>query len=211
MDVNVLAVAATFVVMAAVVVKRSVEDRRARRLGGGLIDVRLPGDGSRPDAPAHEGGTRLADAAALMAVPRSALLVGTAAASVAMILAASVALAQSPSAQPEGDVTPTGPVTTVVGTEYAFSGLPESVPAGTTFGFTNQGAELHQLLVVQKNEGVTETWDELMALPEAEANSKVTFIGQLIAGPGKASPDTFTIAEPGRLLRGLLHPPGRDA
>ena len=29
MDVNVLAVAATFVVMAAVVVKRSVEDRRA--------------------------------------------------------------------------------------------------------------------------------------------------------------------------------------
>jgi hypothetical protein len=33
-----------------------------------------------------------------------------------------------------------------------------------------------------------------MALPEAEANSKVTFIGQPIAGPGNASPDTFTIA-----------------
>jgi hypothetical protein len=68
-----------------------------------------------------------------------ARLVGTAVASVAVILTASVALAQSPSGQPESDVTPTGPVTTVVGTEYAFSGLPESVPAGTTFGFTNEG------------------------------------------------------------------------
>ena len=121
-----------------------------------------------------------------------ARLVGAAAALVAVILTANVALAQSPSAQPEGSTTPTGPVATVVATEYMFSGLPETVPAGTTFGFDNQGTELHQFLVVQKNEGVTETWDELMALPEAEANTKVTFIGQLIAGPGKASPDTFT-------------------
>ena len=138
----------------------------------------------------------------------NARLVGPAAASVAMILTANVALAQSPSAQPEGDVTPSGPVTTVVGTEYAFSGLPETVPAGTTFGFDNQGAELHQLLVVQKNEGVTESWDELMALPEAEANSKVTFIGKLIAGPGKASPDTFAIAEPGDYFAVCFIPQG---
>ena len=61
---------------------------------------------------------------------------------------------------------------------------------------------------MQKNEGVTETWDELMALPEAEANSKVTFIGQLIAGPGKASPDTFTIVEPGDYFAVCFIPQG---
>ena len=74
MDLNLLAVAATFVLMAAVVVKRSVEDRRARRLGGGLIEVRLPGDGSRPDESARESGTRLTDAPRVMAAPRSAFM-----------------------------------------------------------------------------------------------------------------------------------------
>lgn len=140
-------------------------------------------------------------------------LVGPAVATLGLILGISAALAQSPSAPPSGGVAPSAPVTTVVGTEYAFTGLPDSVPAGTAFGFDNQGVELHQLLVVRKNEGVTESWDELMTLPDEEANSKVTFIADLIAGPGKVSPGTFAIDEAGDYFavcfipQGAMHDP----
>jgi hypothetical protein len=138
----------------------------------------------------------------------TARLAGPAVAMLALILGEGAALAQSPMPQPSGDVAPSGPVTSVVGTEYAFSGLPDNVPAGTTFAFENQGAELHQFLVVRKKEGVTESWDELLALPEAEANSKVTFIGDLIAGPGKTSPSTFAITEPGDYFAVCFIPQG---
>ena len=139
-------------------------------------------------------------------------LLGAAAASVAILVAASAAVAQDPSGAPASPLASSVPVPgadiTVGGVEYAFTGLPTSVPAGTTFGFDNQGAELHQLLVVQKNEGITETWDELMALPDEEADAKVTFIGMLIAGPGETSPDTFTIDAEGDYFAVCFIPQG---
>jgi hypothetical protein len=107
------------------------------------------------------------------------------------------AAAQSPapaSPGPAGSVIPTSPMAseaagstiTVIGTDYAFGGLPSSVPAGTALAFQNDGAEVHELLVARKNDGVTESWDELLALPDEEVIAKVTILGPLVASPGEA-------------------------
>ena len=61
----------------------------------------------------------------------------------------------------------------VSGTEYSFS-QPGQLKAGrTSIDFTNKGKELHQLILFAKNPGVTETFDEILALPEEEARTKV--------------------------------------
>jgi hypothetical protein len=76
---------------------------------------------------------------------------------------------------------------TVTGHEYAFGDLPTSVPAGTSLAFMNTGQEAHELILARKNDGVTESWDEIIALPEEEAFSKVTVLGPLFANPGEAA------------------------
>jgi plastocyanin len=88
-----------------------------------------------------------------------------------------------------------GPTITVTGYEYAFGNLPVSVPAGTSLAFTNTGAEVHELIVARKNDGVTESWDELIALPEEESLQKVTTLGPLFAAPGE--PATIGIGPTG--------------
>jgi hypothetical protein len=75
----------------------------------------------------------------------------------------------------------------VTGSEYAFGDLPTSVPVGTSLAFMNTGAEAHELLVARKNDGVTESWDELIAMPEEEAFAKVTTLGPLFANPGETA------------------------
>jgi hypothetical protein len=90
----------------------------------------------------------------------------------------------------EESVTPAaadGPVIMVTAYEYGFGDLPTSVPAGTSLGLRNIGAELHEMILVRKNDGVTESWDELLALPEEEAFQKATALGPLFAAPGEAA------------------------
>lgn len=73
----------------------------------------------------------------------------------------------------------------VTATEYAFGGLPNQLEAGrTTIDLTNNGAELHEIVLVSKNAGVTETFDQLLALPEEEALTKVTMRGSTFAAQG---------------------------
>ncbi|HEY8546133.1 MAG TPA: hypothetical protein VIL36_13835, partial [Acidimicrobiales bacterium] len=55
----------------------------------------------------------------------------------------------------------------VTASNYAFDGLPAELPAGTTsFELTNDAAEVHELLLVRKNDGVTLTAEELLAMPQ---------------------------------------------
>ena len=61
---------------------------------------------------------------------------------------------------------------------------------------------------MRKNEGVTESWDELLAMPDEESNSKVTLVGHLIVGPGKASPDAFAVEQEGDYFAVCLIPQG---
>ena len=73
----------------------------------------------------------------------------------------------------------------VTGTEYAYDGVPSEVAAGTVkIRFANEGAELHEAVHLVKKEGVTESWDEILALGEEESRAKVDFVGGGFALPG---------------------------
>jgi hypothetical protein len=84
--------------------------------------------------------------------------------------------------------------------EYSFDTIPTSLPAGrTTFVFTNNGAEIHEMVVFRINDGVTETVDELLALPEDEAFEKVTFTGATFGVQRETDTETFELT-PGRYV-----------
>jgi hypothetical protein len=60
---------------------------------------------------------------------------------------------------------------------YAFGGVPQELKRGaTSFELTNNGTEHHEMVIFRKNDGTTETFDELLALPEDQAETKVTFV-----------------------------------
>jgi hypothetical protein len=101
------------------------------------------------------------------------------------------------------------PVTAV---DFAFEDLPAELPAGTTsFELTNDGPEVHQLLVVRRNEGTTQPVEELLALPEEEVGALITDVAD--AGPVVAGDTAYDIAEltPGDYLAVCFIPTGMTA
>jgi hypothetical protein len=73
----------------------------------------------------------------------------------------------------------------VTAVDYAFEGLPETLPAGpVSFALTNEGTEEHEMIVVRRNDGETRPVEELLELPEAEVEQVVTFTGATFAQPG---------------------------
>jgi hypothetical protein len=97
---------------------------------------------------------------------------------------------------------------TVTATEYAFGGLPATLEAGAVvIDFENTGEEFHQLLVLRVNDGVTETLDELLALPEAEGQSKAAPVGGAFAAPGGTGHGMIDF-EPGRYIAICFLPTG---
>jgi hypothetical protein len=96
----------------------------------------------------------------------------------------------------------------VSGSEYAFGGIPEEVPAGPTIvTFENIGEEVHEFVVYRINDDVTMTVEELLALPEEEAESMVTAVAQTFAFPGQTG---YTVADltPGRYVALCFVPQG---
>ena len=73
----------------------------------------------------------------------------------------------------------------VTAREYAFEGIDEELEAGaTTFEFANEGQEVHELSVVRKAEGTTESFDELLEMGEEESADKIEFVAHAFAEPG---------------------------
>ncbi|HUF32602.1 MAG TPA: hypothetical protein VMN58_05265 [Acidimicrobiales bacterium] len=69
--------------------------------------------------------------------------------------------------------------------DYAFDGVADSVPAGTVaFELTNDGDELHEMVVVRKVDDEDRTFAELLELPEEEAQRLVTFVTAGFSAPG---------------------------
>lgn len=97
----------------------------------------------------------------------------------------------------------------VQATEYSFANIPDEMAAGTTsFEFSNEGQEVHELILVRKNDGVTETAQELLALPEDEAMSKVTMLGSpAFASPGDSDYKVVEL-EPGEYIAVCFIPMG---
>ena len=92
------------------------------------------------------------------------------------------------------------PQVDVTAKEYEFDGIPDNVDAGgVSIKFTNGGEENHEFALVRINDGVTETIDELLALPEEQALTKVTNVTGTGAEPGGVA-YTATTLEPGNYV-----------
>jgi plastocyanin len=102
----------------------------------------------------------------------------------------------------------------VVGSDYAFSGLPETVAAGTEVSFLNSStAEAHEMVAIRLPDDEERSMEELVQTPGAlEAFfSEVKMV--LVAGPGEAGvavegPAVF--AEAGRYAVICVIPTGAD-
>lgn len=96
-------------------------------------------------------------------------------------------------------------------TEYKFSGLPETVDAGNAVvALTNDGKEVHEMSLARINDGVTESVEELVNLPEEEAQAKITQVGGAFAMPGTTSYSAVSL-EPGRYAVVCFIPEGTTA
>jgi plastocyanin len=117
----------------------------------------------------------------------------------------------------EAEATAEGAVIEVVGVEYAYEGLPTSVPAGTTLTFANDGVEVHEMVLNRIADGVTETFEELLAMDaagvdlEAEGFIDTDFGGQqLLAVPGQTADDSVTLDDEGRYVVLCFIPTGME-
>ncbi len=129
-------------------------------------------------------------------------------ASAALALAAAPAWAQdaSPSAPADmGDMA--GPTIEVTGVDYAYVGLPTTVPAGTTLTFKDEGTEVHEMIVVHILDETTPL-EELLAMPPEETDSLSEDAGFLFALPGTSADGSVTLDTPGRYVALCFVPQG---
>ena len=76
----------------------------------------------------------------------------------------------------------------VTAADYAFQGVPSELDPGvTSFEFDNGGTEVHEMVLFRRNDGVTETVEELLAMPEDEVETKTTMVAATGAAPESAS------------------------
>ena len=81
-----------------------------------------------------------------------------------------------------------GTPSTSTAADYAFQGVPSEVDSGvTSFEFKNGGTEVHEMVVFRINDGVTETVDELLAMPEEEVVTKTTMVPRPVLSPERTS------------------------
>lgn len=80
-------------------------------------------------------------------------------------------------------------VTTV---DYAFNGITTSAAAGpVSFDLKNAGKEMHEMVILKKKAGVTESFDEIVKLDKEEGQKKVDRVGSL--DPTKPGDDDYVV------------------
>lgn len=96
----------------------------------------------------------------------------------------------------------------VLAKDYSFGGIGPDVPAGpTVVNLTNDCKELHEIALIRKNDDVTESFEELLALPEEEAMTKTTSAGAAFAFPGDVG-HTVVDLQPGEYIAVCFIPVG---
>ncbi|MGH9157835.1 MAG: hypothetical protein ACRD1K_18815 [Acidimicrobiales bacterium] len=97
----------------------------------------------------------------------------------------------------------------VTAVNYAFQGVSSTIDAGpVSFDLTNQGTEVHEMTILKKSPGVTESFDELLQLPEAEGRMKTERVGGV--DPTKPGESDYAVVnlEPGEYLIACFLPVG---
>ena len=145
-----------------------------------------------------------------MSRSRTLALVGAA----ALLLVSVAPVAAQDEANTDSAMGTEGMTVEVTGVEYAFQGLPTSLPAGSELTFTNAGAEVHELVLLRVADDTTETLEELLAM-EAEGRDPmeeglVEFIGgtPLFAAPGMVAEGTLPLELEGRYVALCFIPQG---
>jgi len=96
----------------------------------------------------------------------------------------------------------------IVAEDYSYGNVPASTPAGTAFTMRNAGAEAHELVLVRRNAGVTESFEELLQLPEEEVFNLITVTGQVMANPGETAQGEVVADQPGDYMMICFFPVG---
>lgn len=83
----------------------------------------------------------------------------------------------------------------VTAVEYAFQGIPATIEKGVgSFEFRNNGKELHGMVVLKKKDGVTETFDQILAPGEDGSQKKVDQVASGFASQGETDFDVAELA-----------------
>jgi hypothetical protein len=99
----------------------------------------------------------------------------------------------------------------VSGIDFGFEGLPATVDAGrAAIRFTNAttSGEMHELVLMKRNDGTTESVDELMALGQDELMAKLTMVGVAFADAADAESVLLTDLEAGDYIAICMIPVG---
>lgn len=96
----------------------------------------------------------------------------------------------------------------VTAIDYAYDTDVDGLEAGqVAFDFSNEGTEFHEMALLRIDDDTTETVEELLQLPEDEAEAKTTFMGISFAAPGQGS-TMYADLEPGRYVMLCFIPTG---
>lgn len=69
--------------------------------------------------------------------------------------------------------------------DYSFEGLPTEIEAGVvSFDLTNEGTEMHEIALLRKKDGVSQSFEEILQLPQEEGMEMADFLGVAFAAPG---------------------------
>jgi hypothetical protein len=103
----------------------------------------------------------------------------------------------------------------ITAVDYAFVGVPESVPAGTTLMLENTStAEVHEIVAIRLPDDETRPVGELLQLPEEELATLFPFVETVVIAPpgedGFPVEGTGTLTEPGRYALICAIPTGAD-
>jgi hypothetical protein len=87
----------------------------------------------------------------------------------------------------------------VTAKEYEYSGIPDTISTGYhVVNFSNEGNEQHEMFAFRINDGVTESLDEIFALPEEEIFTKITPVNGSYAPPGQSEASAWSLTEAGK-------------
>lgn len=97
----------------------------------------------------------------------------------------------------------------VTAVNFEYQGLPDTLTAGTkAVTLTNEGDQLHEIAIARINDGVTQSVEELLALPMEEALQNVELKGITFASPGESDTSFLRLDQPGRYFAVCFIPEG---